>query len=686
PIISERNEHKSSAECQQSTISCCMHWNPLENLKDSALPLLTTSEACNLEEHANPAQSSNLYQAIDQCQETNNHSTKPYSSEDISKCIIGIALAYELENIFQTKTNFSNLLEYQLSDDQNSVEINSGSYEFLFPEPNNISIIYSKCGDANKTLLVLKHIQREKICILKWSPDASIRKKKNNAPEHADICCINYFDIERMKGNVRLLLGKNDTTLIDYVIKNTDTDSGGMKLTLFEYLRFIMLAKIYKDDICLQDLYEHRFAITVSNTTSRSYVAFETDKINIFSSSCSKFINNSVNMIFLGEQLYKHENLRKSVVNWFWTTCHYRKTIIGRGNDSIHPTAWHYLSPYCQAKEAGLLFLIIIITSITIVGNILVLFVLFTSGLVYKDTFVIHTSLAITDLSLGLTSGILSIHDQLGLITGSLSLGEPLYFQNTSLFSISQMIEEEIDVRDVRFERNGYPAFCSVMMNMSTYMSLLLLTLYSFDRFRILSGNPLSCVQQRCGVNFCLILGVFFLIMMNLREDGLSFVGHFAPIIKLTLNYPAKNSKISEVVAFIIFSVGILASVIVVVLTASSYVLLHRREQLSQMELRIHHIQRNANMKYLTQTLFYMVILFLVAYIAFILDFLPQSTLSKFGHFLCWWIFMAGSSWNWLLYCFRGRLFRENAYKVFCGKKHYANTRNCGKYERITRV
>ncbi|KAK7068584.1 hypothetical protein SK128_018571 [Halocaridina rubra] len=452
---------------------------------------------------------------------------------------------------------------------------------------------------------------------------------------------------------------KSEVNPVSHILEKTNPDLQGQELTVLENARLVSVSMIVNDTKCIADLLDHAFSLKLFNIS---------EPLEAILGPMGEYFDEPSCMLQLSRNyLMKYQdNFWKNMttINKFWPTCLYNMGIIWKKGERV-VVDWDYLSHTCKLKEYALLSLSFMITFITILGNMLALTIILKTELMYKRSFMIYISLAMADGLLGLVPGTLAVYDHYSLMRGTLALS---HFENSSYFADDKdrMSVQPPGFQQLRFARTGYPVFSSIVMNVSIYVSLLSLALLSIERFRVLIGSKLSRSQMIVGIVFTWFLSITISILVNLRTDGWFFKGYFDPVTKLTTNLGAANTSVSSVAFYVGVVVAGVASVIVLCLTVAAIFLIHRQHVRALENQCIHDNSRKRKMNYMTRTFFYSVIMFLIACIPLSIDlYMDFSRKNPVGHFLCWWLFMAGASWNWALYCFRGPLFRLHARKIF---------------------
>lgn len=325
---------------------------------------------------------------------------------------------------------------------------------------------------------------------------------------------------------------------------------------------------------------------------------------------------------------------------------------------------WEQLTQGCQIEQILLFVVAILVTLITVVGNVFILIVIISTGLVYEDTFLIRTALAIADLLLGLMPAALAVFDHMNLMSGATTLRDLFPKTFWPVLAHRSSGRRHLEFHRLRFERGGYPLACGIVLTMTTSFSMFILALLSVERLCVVLGKPL----QRCliilGLAVAFVISFFISLLLNWCEDHRAFAGYFDPVTKLTLGVNATYPDTTEWRFVVSIVIWVVTGVTVVVVTVLTLLQLRHHDQRARENLTIHSALRVPEMKRLTETLTYMVLLFTLSCVPCILDIVVDLRWPA-GHHLAWWVFMAGSSWNWALYTLRGEKFWRRAKEFF---------------------
>lgn len=345
---------------------------------------------------------------------------------------------------------------------------------------------------------------------------------------------------------------------------------------------------------------------------------------------------------------------------WYYETKYSRETPI---------ITWEQLSQDCQIEQIFLLVVAVLVTIITVIGNVFILLVIVSTGLVYQDTFLIRTALAIADLLLGLMPAALAVFDHMTLMSGTTTLGHLLpktFWPGLAHESSAKM---QLEFHLLRFERGGYPLACAIVLTLSMSFSMFILALLSIERLCVVFGKPLRRSSIVLGLALAFVVSLLISLMLNWCHDHRAFTGYFDPVTKLTLGVNATYVDTTEWRFVVSIVIWVVTGVTVVVVTVVTLLQLRRHDQQARENLTIHSAHRVPEMRRLTETLTYMVLLFTLSCVPCILD-IATDLRWPVGHHLAWWTFMAGSSWNWALYTLRGEKFWRHAKGLFGDAAH----------------
>lgn len=333
--------------------------------------------------------------------------------------------------------------------------------------------------------------------------------------------------------------------------------------------------------------------------------------------------------------------------------------------------SWEQLDPNCQCEQIFLFAVAVLVTIISVVGNVFILIVMVCTGLVYEDTFLIRTALATGDLLLGLMPAALAVFDHITLINGTTTLGHVLPKTIWAGLDHESSSQRQLKFHHLRFERRGYSLACAIVLTHTTSFSMFILALLSIERLCVVIGKPLRRSFIVLGLALAFVASLLISLMLNWCQNHLAFIGYFDPVTKLTLGVKATYVDTTEWSLLVSLVIWVVTGVTVVVVTAVTLFQLRRHDQQARENLTIHSALRVTEMRRLTETLTYMILLFTMSCIPCILDMVINKNLPMVHH-LAWWTFMAGSSWNWALYTLRGEKFWRRARELF-GDPTYAD-------------
>ena len=425
------------------------------------------------------------------------------------------------------------------------------------------------------------------------------------------------------------------------------------------FTQVMMRASLNNNTHCLEDLIHKKFYLYEANDTFA------------FGPIYNDFIGSSCFLSFPKRQIWRIQlSLRRNMTthNKFWTTCMYNMVIIFHAERPFI-IDWDYLPHDCKMKEVALLSVSLCITLITIIGNLVVLAVIFNTALIRDKTFLLRASLASADLLLGIFPAAQAITDHISLMTGKIGLR---YLDPHSIYaSFTKLsLAQAPGFQQVRFERSGYPFVTSLMLNISVNVSLLTLAFMSIETFCGITNSPLSRRQLVGGIFTTWIVSIILSILVNKRQNGWSFSGYFDPATKLTTSMGSSTPSVSFVVFYLQISILAAAALIIITVSVSVLVNISYRNYKTRKLLTIHSVKRaNKNWK-ATQTFLLMVTLFGASVVPLAVDVIMDLSINNpTGHFFAWWLFIAGASWNWALYSARTSKFGKEVGKLIEKRK-----------------
>ncbi|XP_068210199.1 uncharacterized protein [Palaemon carinicauda] len=511
------------------------------------------------------------------------------------------------------------------------------------------------------------------------------------------------------------------TKILKNETNSGDFDTKGQTESRQKTLQIFILASLSNNTECVKTLVEGSFSIDINpNGTTENLQPVPKYVIgpipfDITAEMCLKILPIDVN-----EDLLRIQNNTMLRVNKFWPTCMYNKLIAWNENTNATKVVpeWDYLPLPCKAMEMGLFLLCCAITFITISGNIIVITVMTFSGLVKKHVYMIYTSVAAADLLLGVTTASLALRDTYDLMNGYLTIYDLSDDGPWAPFGTFANYQPK-GFQQTRFPRYGWPAYCAIAMNISILSSLMSLALLgililplsikilTFENLRneekdesqrqtqnLNQSNSNQCDNfkrwlfyfdnnKTIKIGICIIwvwnIILAFLINAgsNLQENSdnkpqdYTLTGFFDPVTKLTLNTGRGKSNLSSTAFYLQTLVASVAGVIIVaILTTLAIIFSIRRSRVPSNITSNNHLQHVKHFSAISRSFMLMVILFLISCAPIASVILANSVTVNISenfpllHFIIWWLCMAGSSWNWLIYCFRRRYFKDEAKKL----------------------
>ena len=425
------------------------------------------------------------------------------------------------------------------------------------------------------------------------------------------------------------------------------------------FTQVMMRASLSNNTHCLEDLIHKKFYL------------YEASDTFAFGPVYSDFTDSSCFLSFPRRQIVRIQfNLKRNMTthNKFWTTCMYNMVITFHAERPFI-IDWDYLPNNCKIKESALLSVSLCITLITVIGNLVVLAVIFNTALIRDKTFLLRISLASADLLLGIFPAAQAVTDHISLMTGKIGLRHldphSIYASFTKL-----SLAQAPGFQQVRFERSGYPFITSLMLNISVNVSLLTLAFMSIETFCGITNSPLSRRQLVGGIFTTWTVSIILSVLVNKRQSGWSFSGYFDPATKLTTSMGSSAPSVSFVVFYLQISILAAAALIIIIVTVSLLVNISYRNYKTRKLLTIHSMKRaNKNWK-ATQTFLLMVALFGASVVPLAVDVIMDLSINNpTGHFFAWWLFIAGASWNWALYSARTSKFGKEVGKLIEKRK-----------------
>ncbi|XP_068202594.1 uncharacterized protein [Palaemon carinicauda] len=421
-------------------------------------------------------------------------------------------------------------------------------------------------------------------------------------------------------------------------------------------LQILVIANLTNNADCIENIQNNKFSIEITDVS----VIISLGAYDISSAPCLKILPLSIlkdsNTIFY---------------NKFWPTCNYNQ-ITASNKIKDENSEWQYLPDSCKIKETILFAVVCMITTITITGNILVITIIIVSKLFKKHAFMLYMSLALADLLIGLTSSLQAVIDTHSLMEGQLTMYNLTDKGPLEIFE--DITENQLrGFNDLKFRREGWAAFTGITMNISIMSSLITLALLGIDHLLMLKMLYFKDRHIRIAIITTWLWNITCSLLIGIKDKG-SLEGYFDPVTKLTLNIGTNDYWVSSIVFKTQLFIGGIAGIIVITASIASLIVYNFVElKNNQQAIRIHDQRRGEKIQVVTRTFLMMVSLFLVscspiAYTIIIKTFANEDgdfSIHPLYHFIIWWLCVAGCSWNWLIYSFKGTYFKQEAKKVW---------------------
>lgn len=378
------------------------------------------------------------------------------------------------------------------------------------------------------------------------------------------------------------------------------------------------------------------------------------------------------------KHLYRHYNGTLYILlNNHWPCCYPLYLVIWAGLPEAHGLngAWSYLPLACQAGEVLLLVLVGCVMVGGIGGNLLVMVVMVSGGHRKQESSLLRTSLSFADL---LTATFISVPAFIRHLTPFLS--PPQYFTVTPQMQLTTSpvnVSSSIYITNALHGWSGFPLFQSILFNITSTVSLLMLLVLSLERF-VITGRYL---RYRDYFNYRRTVLAITISWITSFANAFWFAaseGGFLGFLWLTFEkIPTGASGFGaggprNIIYHGQFAIYLTLGVSVVIFSALA-ILNYVREQL-HITTEWRTLKMKASRKYsrdnrhVLTTMTLMLTLFLTSTLPLAINITMNSIFYKFHQqtlysHLSWWLFMAGSAWNPWVYNFRSSEFKEEIQK-----------------------
>ncbi|XP_076039589.1 uncharacterized protein LOC143024611 [Oratosquilla oratoria] len=388
---------------------------------------------------------------------------------------------------------------------------------------------------------------------------------------------------------------------------------------------------------------------------------------SLYTISCFKYLPGS-----LWWDINEGFMFNRTTINWFWAIESYNYLIVyDNPEEKVVSLDWDYLSKKAMVWEAFLVSITVFVTSSLIFGNFLVIFVMVTGGHRGEISGILRNSLAVSDFLTGLFPCSLAVSDAVCLMTGRLTLYD--LDAKSVLSSFERLVSDVLPpgLTELKFERFGYPAFCSLVFAVSSTSSLLTHFSLAIERYRAVSaaavrGTVFNTPKKKAvAVMVPWLTAIAFAVICG-SGNGSFLIGYLDPITKLTLWLPTSGTLVVSTVffwlQFVAVAIFILATLIGTLLSVKTFTEERKREmkesqayyEPSEEEVIQNKtiLRRGRTTLLLTATLLGGSVLPMAAS-----SFWQFPRYLPIFHYLMWWLFIAGMSCNWIVYNMRSKLF-----------------------------
>ncbi|XP_068214750.1 uncharacterized protein [Palaemon carinicauda] len=346
----------------------------------------------------------------------------------------------------------------------------------------------------------------------------------------------------------------------------------------------------------------------------------------------------------------------------FWLTSSGEDIWVYTGNSTDVVMTWDFLSPSQKALEIIIACCIFGIIIVTVFGNGIVIVTLAGNSNTFDYFWIVRTSLAINDLVRGAFIMTFAFYNTVSLMKNEQNLNEAIY---TKLFPFS--------LNEPLLARNGYATFCAFLFGLTEVMSFQLQSWLAIERLLLIRKSSresqFSLFQKVKGINCIMwLIGIIFPLLI-LTTGKYSYFGNFAfdLVTKLPLLLPA-DTELSlsysfywclQVYLFCLYLITVVLSHKSISLF-KAHIKSERAETVRNSTVARAEEQEKENQRILTTMKLMAVLYTIYATPRFGILIPGLKSEARPIYYLCWWIFIVSSSWNWYLFNFRGRFFLDS--------------------------
>ncbi|XP_045583933.1 uncharacterized protein [Procambarus clarkii] len=437
------------------------------------------------------------------------------------------------------------------------------------------------------------------------------------------------------------------------------------------FIPLLVDSLIENDEFCFNHICDGTFRVVDSKVNG---IPFRLIKLNLGlperGKNCDYLFDSFSNWKHYNETIYVDANI-------YFPCCYSMYTILWVGKPEEHGlnSFWDFLPQSCHVCEFLLISAALCIGISGVLGNMIVVVVMFCGRHRWEESSMVRTSLALADLFICIFVAIPSVAYQISLITGDItsteySWEEHSYYNYSELPDINHYVLQVVD--------GGYRLFQSFVLSCCSIVSLISILLLSMERFIITSRS----LQYNAYFSVFRVKIVIILTWVMSFLDTLQFIydgnGHFramwSTITKLPVGLSEKVSDITHWSLYLRLIFLCLTCVSTFIFSSLAIInFIHEQKRIRAewmcLNMRVWGTLERENKRIMVTMILIMLL--------FSLSVLPLGINIFFNiidydfywfnlfNYISWWLFLAGSAWNPWIYNMRSSQFKSDMIRTF---------------------
>ncbi|XP_045606878.2 histamine H2 receptor [Procambarus clarkii] len=351
-------------------------------------------------------------------------------------------------------------------------------------------------------------------------------------------------------------------------------------------------------------------------------------------------------------------------INNHWPSCCVVCVVVWSDHPEDHGIngGWRYLDGSCQATEVVLIMVVACVAVLGVVGNVVVVVVMVSSEHIGQESSMLRTTLAVTDLLLGIFVVMPSFFAHISPFITETSYSDLKYL---NYFIRSTHVKKrdlsDFTITNLLTYSEGYPLFQSLLKKTCLTVSLLIIFLLSVERFLAISRplryrDYITPGRIKAAIVFCWVMSLLDALILSYDKDG-RIISQWStfnklPIIGLT-DYPDTLLYAFLSNLHIVLLIGtVIATVALSLLAIRSFLIKKAREEAEWRHygLTSTELYDNDNRR-IVITMILMIIFYIISLSPIGIQFILYSWNNRpyqtfLFEYLASWMFLASTAWN----------------------------------------